>query len=89
MKNWFNKLISRDDADLEMEVSNTTGQLPNKAIKQTLQPSSPLGTKKTSQPLEVLKRFSPLRNLDDQVLSQLPHKTLRYKAGSVIFRAGL
>lgn len=91
MKNWLNKLLKRD-ADATGEppgdmLTSPVNQQP-RAINTGLQCTPPIGHKKTRQPIEILKRFSPLRNLEEQALSQLPHKTLRYKAGSIIFLQG-
>lgn len=88
MKNWFNTLIKKDPVPEPSVIK----QIPvDQTIYQEtsgLQRTSPIGQKKTSQPTQILKTFTPLRNLDELTLSQVPHKTLRYKEGSVIFVQG-
>lgn len=46
---------------------------------------SPCFIEQTEQPLPVLKRFVPIRGLDNRTVQLLPHKTLHYAAGDTLF----
>lgn len=85
MTNWFNKLLKRNTTPKPLDIEQLTTQQTSHA---GLHCTPPIGQKKTPQALEVLAAFSPLNELDPSILSQLPHKTLRYKAGSVVFVQG-
>jgi HD-like signal output (HDOD) protein len=50
--------------------------------------SEPIATEQKKLPLAMLKKLAPLRDMDDAYVEQLAHTTLRYTAGSVIFRLG-
>jgi len=81
--NWFTKLLS----------PHTNNAAAKPVPEQTVDPqafdcSEPLFTEHKNQPLAVLKKLVPLRNMDDAYVAQLPHTTLRYRKGSIIFRLG-
>lgn len=95
MKKWLDKLLNQpqDSPDNTPALKNTalTTRVPKKNPQQLrfgLQSTPPIGQKKTNQPLEVLQQLSPLDNIEAQSLNSIPHKTLRYSPGAVIFLQG-
>lgn len=89
MKTWLNRLLKRETGPETLAVKQITEQhISPETPVPGLQCTPPIGQKKTAQPVQVLKKFTPLRNFDEHTLSNLQHKTLRYKEGSVIFLHG-
>lgn len=95
MSNWFSKLFERKQPNSDqafVKVAESSG--PHNAPKKTQQPiynlqrTPPKGQKKTAQPLSVLQQFAPLKNIAEDNITEISHKTLRYDADAVIFLQG-
>lgn len=95
MSNWFSKLLNRNQSDADQVFVETP---ENSALHSTpkkpqqtfynLQRTAPSGQKKTDQPLAVLQQFAPLKNIAEDNVTEISHKTLRYNADAVIFLQG-
>lgn len=87
--NWFSKFFIRksasDSADKSLSTSNATGSADETRSSQI---SAPIAVAKQKLTVEQLKKFAPLRNLDDPSLSSIPHATNKYGKGAVIFTLG-
>jgi HD-like signal output (HDOD) protein len=83
--NWFNKLFSKPPKNIspkkKPDIAPVTPNTP-------LPCSEPVATGHKRLSLATLKKFAPLRDMDDAYLEQLAHTTLSYAQGSVIFRLG-
>jgi HD-like signal output (HDOD) protein len=83
--NWFNKLFSKPPKNIspkkKPDIAAVTPNTP-------LPCSEPVATGHKRLSLATLKKFAPLRDMDDAYLEQLAHTTLGYAQGSVIFRLG-
>ncbi len=95
MKQWLIKFFKRGKPPSEQAfVSASEVYNPRPAPKKIakhhigLQRTPPCGQKKTDQPLAVLQQFSPLKNIAEDNFTEIPHKTLRYSAGAVVFLRG-
>lgn len=80
--NWFSKLFSKKDTAPRATPASTEYQ---SQPAQLITASAPIATDKTPLAVEQLKRFVPLRHLDDDSISALPHGTARYAKNAVIF----
>ncbi|NOT86300.1 MAG: HDOD domain-containing protein [Methylococcaceae bacterium] len=95
MKKWLDKLLKRNPPSaVNISTLGTSASIAREAqnnptqLRSGLQRSPPAGQKKTDQPLEALQKLSPLNATDINNLGSIPHKTLRYSTGAVIFLQG-
>ncbi|MBL6985909.1 MAG: HDOD domain-containing protein [Methylobacter sp.] len=84
--NWFTKLFSKRPKSIAPE--KTPDITPPAQKNNPITCSEPVFTEHRKLSLATLKKLAPLRNMDDAYVEQLPHTTLSYTAGSVIFRLG-
>ncbi|MGR9014284.1 MAG: HDOD domain-containing protein [Gammaproteobacteria bacterium] len=83
--NWFTKLFSKRPKSIAPEKTPDITPAPQ---NNPITCSEPVFTEHRKLSLATLKKLAPLRNMDDAYVEQLPHTTLSYTAGSVIFRLG-
>lgn len=87
--NWFAKLLEKN-TPIKRPSPRTTapsaGHPTNQAIDNAA--SKPSATHRQTLTLAQLKKFAPLRDLDDANLTSLPHLSLTYAKGAVIFTLG-
>lgn len=50
--------------------------------------AKPLTVSHQKQPLQILKKLAPIRDLPEDDIAQIEQSTLTYQAGSVIFKLG-
>ena len=86
--NWFSRLFSKKKPSPDVEQLQKLGKEAELKKKQAFDVAEPAKVLKQNLALEVLKKFVPLRELDDPGLFALPHASLLYKKGSVIFALG-
>lgn len=88
--NWFTKLFSRKSAaPVAGRPAATAGAQPAQADNNAgPQVAQPLSVAKQNLAVEQLKKFAPLRDLDEPSLAAMPHATLHYKKGATIFMFG-
>lgn len=84
--NWFFKLFFSRKSDDKEKKTSSLNQITQPVIASVC--SEPKIVDDSRQPLSVLKKLVPLRDMDDAYVQQLAHKTLDYAQGSVIFRLG-
>lgn len=87
--NWFTKFFSRKSVPIktsETDLFKTDKSAPeNVVLPQT---TKPLKTFQQNLTIEQLKKFTPLRDLDDSSLAAIHHATLTYKKNATIFNRG-
>jgi len=84
--NWIKKLFSRKSASSVSERSGILSVLPETiTLHQASQAQKILQQNLT---IEQLKKFIPLRDLDDSSLAAIHHASLIYKKGATIFSLG-
>ncbi len=86
--NWFTRLFSKKSPSPDVEQLQKMGKQAQQEKKLAIEVAQPAKVLKQDLALEVLKKFVPLRELDEPSLAALPHASLLYKKGSVIFALG-
>ena len=86
--NWFARFFSKKSPSPDVEQLQKLGKQDQLEKKQALEAAQPAKVLKQSLTLEVLKKYVPLRELDEPSLDALPHASLLYKKSSVIFTLG-
>jgi len=87
--NWLSKLLEKNtDHKLPNHgaIASTAENQASRAISEIVTP--PLSATRQSLPLPQLRKFAPLRDLDDASLAALPHLVLSYAKDAVIFALG-
>ena len=88
--NWFTNLFHAP-AHTNKQTSKTPSHEQHAAQPENedaIKPSQPLVECRQNLDTDQLKRFAPLRDLDDQTLKTLPHTTSLYPKDSVVFVRG-
>jgi HD-like signal output (HDOD) protein len=91
MASWVSNLFSKKTVDTEKEiVSATPSKIPNNdAVKTPLSTvTAPLSAKATKQPLAVLRKLAPIRDLNDDEIKKVDQWLLTYANQSMIFSLG-
>ena len=86
--NWFTRLFSKNTPSPDVEKLQKLGKQIQPEKKPTPELAQPAKVLKQNQTPEKLKKFVPLRELDEPSLAALPHASLFYKNGDVIFALG-
>ncbi|MCQ8117882.1 HDOD domain-containing protein [Methylomonas rosea] len=87
--NWFSKLLEKNTAAKKPTPKAVTSAAENPSSQQTDSAvSKPSATHRQALTVAQLKKFAPLRDLDDAALSSLPHLSLTYAKGAIIFSLG-
>ncbi|MGZ5049849.1 MAG: HDOD domain-containing protein [Methylobacter sp.] len=85
--NWLSKMFSaRPENPPPQKTTETTSTAASSNNPQAC--SEPASVDYQQLPLSTLKKLAPLRDMDDAYIEHLPHSTLQYPQGSVIFRLG-
>lgn len=89
--NWFTKFFSREAAvPVAVSAIRAKAEMPPTLGEECGLPqvAQPVKVVKQNLPVERLKKFAPLRDLDEHSLAAMPHASLRYKKGSIVFALG-
>lgn len=88
--NWFTRLFAKESAPPAAARPLSAIILPPDADDNADAPevAQPARVLKQNLPVERLKKFAPLRDLDDPDVAALPHATLLYKKGATIITLG-
>ena len=85
--NWLNKIFSQDTKN-EAPAKKNSDVTPVKLNNNPAACSKPVSSSTEKQSPAILKKFAPIRDLDDESINHLAHTTLTYTPESVIFRLG-
>ncbi len=86
---WFTKLFGKESTPPVGPLPPTINTLHPDADRATLlEVTLPSRTLKQNLTIEQLKKFAPLRDMDDRDVAVLPHATLSYKKGATIVTLG-
>ena len=80
---WLNGLLDKKSSHTNKDASKAENQSAN-----TLAPRKDLLEHTQKLSIEQLKKFIPLRNLDNQTITALPHSAMHYPKNSIIFQRG-
>lgn len=83
--NWFTQLFSRF---LPPHTQTAGNDISPASIDNSSPCSKPVAVSIQKYPLTLLKKFAPLRDLDDLYVENLDQRTLKYAPEAVIFRQG-
>lgn len=83
--NWFSKLFSSKNQASATRPASAKGAAGSGSNATVIVASPPIAIDETALPIETLKKFAPLRNLDNDSIATLPHHTARYAENAVIF----
>ena len=84
--NWVKRLFSQPDKAVDKDQDGcNAGNEKQTAVQAPLSLSEPVSVNVDPQALSVLKKFVPLRDLDDHCILQIPHKLTNFITGSVLF----
>ncbi|MDO9104158.1 MAG: HDOD domain-containing protein [Methylovulum sp.] len=84
--NWLTKIFSQEESAAPAKASSDLS--PTTTPNTLFASSEPITVSTEKQALATLKKFAPIRDLDDASVNQLAHSTLTYAAESVIFSLG-
>lgn len=85
--NWLSKMFSaRPENPPPQKTTDITPTAASSNNPQTC--SEPASVDYQQLPLSALKKLAPLRDMENAYIEQLPHSTLHYPQGSVVFRLG-
>ncbi len=83
---WFSHLFSKKSTS--EKTSTPTLSKDDKAGGSGVASDSPLSIHREKLPAEILKRFVPIRHLEDPIVESLPQSTLIFKKDMTIFTLG-
>lgn len=86
--NWFKKFFSRKSVVTKAADSDLKAQKVWSENAASFQVTQPLKTLQQNLTIDQLKKFIPLRDLDDSSLVAIQHATLLYKKDATIFALG-
>ena len=84
--NWFTKLFVRRNANPTAQEERTNPSITPSQDGVTTSAPTQISTNK--QPLSVLKKFAPLRDMDEIFIDNLEQQTLRFDTGAILFNRG-
>ena len=84
--NWFTKLFVRRNANPTAQEERTNPSITPSQDGVTTSAPTQISTNK--QPLSVLKKFAPLRDMDEIFIENLEQQTLRFDTGAILFNRG-
>lgn len=88
MASWASSLFSKKTVDVK-EISVNTPELAKAADSPVINSNAkPTAVSNIKQPLTVLKKLAPIRDLKDDDIAQIEHSVLSYPAESVVFTLG-
>jgi len=82
--NWFNKIFSKK----KPQRTETKDDSPSLSESLITKPSQPIKISNTPLPVETLRKFVPLRDLEVQYIDLLPYSVQTYAPGSTLFVYG-
>lgn len=84
MSNWFSHLVDYFTSEPPEAKNDLQEHFDNRPVKAVpnLAYDKPFKTSRIKQPLEILKQFVPIRNLDDAAIELLQQRSYCYRAAN-------
>ncbi len=88
MASWTSNLFSNKKEDTEKLADETSAPIKKVVAQSVSKNTKPIAVSYEKQPLAILKKLAPIRDLNDDDIAQIEQSVLSYSESSIVFTLG-